>query len=122
MAAEARPRVEIEQRRTERVPIVIRVDYSTVDSFFSQFTENINEGGLFIETEDACPVDTSVYLQFKLPGLDEPIRTYGRVVWIRDGESPGMGIEFEDLDSAARARINKIVRNLRNASSGGSAS
>jgi len=107
------PAVRIEQRRSERTPIVVRVDYSTVDTFFSDFTSNINEGGLFIETDEPCPVDTLVSLQFQLPGADEPVRTRGRVVWIGDGDSAGMGIEFEDLDSAARARINQVVRRLR---------
>ncbi len=106
--------VHIEQRRSERTPLVIRVDYSAVDSLFSEFTRDINEGGLFIETDEPCVVDTVVKLSFDLPAAEEPIRVQGRVVWVTAGDKPGMGIEFEDLDSTARARINNLVRALRN--------
>ncbi len=110
--------VHIDKRRSERTPLVIRVDYSAVDSLFSEFTRDINEGGLFIETDEPCAVDTLVKLNFDLPAVDEPIRVQGRVVWVTAGNQPGMGIEFEDLDSTARARINKLVRALRNDPSG----
>jgi uncharacterized protein (TIGR02266 family) len=107
---------DAEKRRSERTPLVLRVDYTTVDAFFSEFTANINEGGLFIETESPPPTGTAVLLNFKLPSEEEPIRVHGRVVWSRvpgGSESPGMGIEFENLDQAARARIDQVVRNLR---------
>lgn len=113
-AAQKEREVHIEQRRTARTALEIRVDYSTVDALFCDFTRNINEGGLFIETSDPCPVDTMVKLQFRLPGVDDPVRTRGRVVWVDRGDPTGMGIEFEDLDAAARARINHAVRGLRN--------
>jgi type IV pilus assembly protein PilZ len=106
--------VHVDKRRSERAPIGVRVDYATVDAFFSEFTRDINEGGLFIATEEPCPVDTVVSLQFSIPGIDEAVRTRGRVVWVAEGDAPGMGIEFEGLDSAARARINQLVRRLRN--------
>jgi type IV pilus assembly protein PilZ len=106
--------VKSDKRRSARAPIVVRVDYSTVDAFFSEFTRDVNEGGLFIHTDEPCGVDSIVSLQFSVPGIDEPIRTRGRVVWAAQGDAPGMGIEFEDLDDAARARINQLVRRLRN--------
>ncbi|HKE11487.1 MAG TPA: PilZ domain-containing protein, partial [Myxococcota bacterium] len=55
---------DAEKRRSERTPLVVRVDYTTVDAFFSEFTANINEGGLFIETETPPPSGTAVLLNF----------------------------------------------------------
>ncbi len=106
---------EVERRKSPRTPLVVRVSYGTVDSFFSEFASNVNEGGLFIETESPPPPDTKVSLHFQLPGSDEPVRTEGRVAWIREGgeEPPGMGVEFEHLTPADRARINELVRGLR---------
>jgi len=109
-------RAEVEQRRTPRAPLVVRVAYSTIDALFSEFTRNINEGGLFIETENPPPTDTRVSLQFKLPGSDTPIQARGRVAWVQPagtGEPAGMGVEFESLGSEARARIDDIVRGLK---------
>ena len=93
------------------------MDYSTVDAFFSEFTTNINEGGMFVGTDDPHAIDTLLTLQFQLPGSPEPCAVSGRVVWIRheaDEEGPrGMGIEFETLDDTTRSRINDLVRSLR---------
>lgn len=109
----------VERRRAPRTPLTLRVDYSTVDELFSEFTRNVNEGGLFIETETPPPMETRVALEFKLPGSGEPIRARGRVAWIRDAspeEGPaGMGVEFEQLGAEARKHIDALVRQLRSA-------
>jgi len=107
---------EIERRRSRRTPLVVRVSYSTIDALFSEFTRNINEGGLFIETDTPPPTDTRVALQFQLPGGEEPIQARGRVAWIRPAspEGPaGMGVEFEHLGADARSRIDELVRGLK---------
>jgi len=107
---------EVERRKTRRAPLVVRVAYSTIDALFSEFTRNVNEGGLFIETDNPPPTDTRVSLQFKLPGSDVPIQARGRVAWVQapgTDEPAGMGVEFESLGSDARARIDEIVRGLK---------
>lgn len=121
------------KRRFQREEMVIRVNYSTVDDFFSEFATNINEGGIFIETERPHSVGTPVTLQFQLPTKEDPLTVTGRVVWTREAGaaalggtescnskscdaaacSAGMGIEFETLDVSARSEINRLVRLLR---------
>jgi type IV pilus assembly protein PilZ len=106
----------VERRLYPRAAVTVRVDYSTVDAMFSEFTRNINEGGLFIETETPLELDEQVQLQFRLPGIDDPLKVNGRVAWISEAgadETPGMGIEFESLDADARLRIDQIVQELR---------
>ena len=105
-----------ERRRSDRVELVVRVDYKTVDELFSEFARNINEGGLFVETDTPPEVGSSVALQFQIPGSDEPIRVMGRVVRACENdpnEVPGMGIEFENLDAQSLDLINDLVRNLK---------
>jgi uncharacterized protein (TIGR02266 family) len=105
-----------ERRRAHRAELTVRVDYSTIDEIFSEFTSDINEGGLFIETENPRPVGTEVAMHFNLPGSADSIRTVGTVVRISTGDEagpPGMGIEFDDLTSEASSRIDSIVRSLR---------
>jgi type IV pilus assembly protein PilZ len=115
-STERMPGETSERRKSERTGLVVRVDYRTVDELFTEFTQNINEGGLFVETETPHPTGTVVWLQFRVPGSDDPLDVEGRVVWTQDsssGESSGMGIEFDDLDRQARERINHLVRQLR---------
>ncbi len=105
-----------ERRRSQRADLIVRVDYATVDELFSEFTRDVNEGGLFIETEKPSQPGTEVTLQFHLPGTDERIETLGVVVRVSTGDSTmpsGMGIEFDDLSLEDRARINQIIRDLR---------
>ena len=107
---------EVELRRSPRAPLVVRISYSTVDALFSEFTRNVNEGGLFIETDNPPPTDTRVALQFKLPGSDLPIQARGRVTRIQQpgGDGPaGMGVEFDNLGQDARALIDELVRGLK---------
>ena len=115
MATKARPSSS-DRRRSAREDLKIPVDYSAVDAFFSEFTTNVNEGGMFIATETPSPLGTDVALEFRLPGLERPVNVSGRVAWISDGkgDSPvGMGIEFRELAVEVRATINEIVRRLR---------
>ena len=108
--------VEVERRRSQRAELIVRVDYATVDEIFSEFTRDINEGGLFIETEKPRPAGTEVSMQFSLPGGHEAVTTVGRVVRVTAGEDsgpPGMGIEFDDLTDDARKKINLLIRGLR---------
>ena len=105
-----------ERRRSERIELMVRVDYKTVDELFSEFARNINEGGLFVESDTPHPPGTRVDLQFKLPGGDEPVQVSGSVVRTSPGsadEPPGMGIVFDDLDPQTRQRINEMVRRLK---------
>lgn len=105
-----------DRRRSDRVSLKIPVDYSSVDAFFTEFSANINEGGMFVELEDPPEIGTQVQLQFALPGLAESVQLEGRIAWTSDGksESPaGVGIEFQNLSSEVRETINGVVRQLR---------
>ncbi len=101
----------IERRRGSRVPVTVRINYATVDSMFTEFTRNVNEGGVFIHTDDPLEVGEAVALQFTLPGTESPIKGCGRVV---RSEPNGMAIEFDELEASARATIDALVGDLRN--------
>ncbi len=106
----------MDRRRHDRAPIKIPVDYSAVDAFFTEFATNMNEGGMFVETASPAGIGSFVQLQFRLPGLDEPVHVDGRVAWVSDGKTDGpagMGIEFQNLSRQARETINALVRRLR---------
>jgi uncharacterized protein (TIGR02266 family) len=106
-----------ERRRGQRVEFKIPVDYSAVDAFFTEFSANINEGGMFLETDHLVEPGSQVQLQFRLPGLAEPVVLTGRVARTSDGkdESPqGIGIEFQELDPDVSRTINEVVRSLKN--------
>lgn len=108
----------VERRREPRTPVNIRIDYQTVDAFFSEFASNINQGGLYIKTTRPLAPGTHLTLQFLLPNRPTPIQVAGEVVWVNErttkGINPGMGIRFEELDVEVKAQINRLARELRN--------
>jgi uncharacterized protein (TIGR02266 family) len=109
-------RAAVERRRSERAPVTVRIEYSTVDALFSDFTRNINEGGIFVETDEAIPLEEKVELKLRLPGSPEVVHARGRVVRVEpasETSAAGIAIEFDQLDSAARDAINRAVRRLR---------
>ena len=106
----------IERRSSPRVDLIVRVHYATVDEIFSDFTRDINEGGLFVETENPLSVGSRIALQFRLPGGWGGVETRGRVVRVSPrggGLSGGMAVEFDDLSDPDRERLNRIIRDLR---------
>jgi len=106
--------LQAERRRSSRADLAIRVEYQTIDALFTEFTSNINEGGLFIETDRPALLDETVALHFCLPGQDDPIKATGRVVRLSAPHEPkGMAVQFEELGAAAQLRINEMVRELR---------
>ena len=108
--------IERERRKAERIQLVVRVEYSTIDDFFSEFSRDINRGGLFIETSRPLSLGSEVMMRFNLPGGDDVIETVAHVVRVSHGdaqEPPGMGLEFEKLRNDDRARIDQLVRMLR---------
>ncbi len=104
------------RRRADRAGVTVRIDYATIDEIFSEFTRDISEGGVFIETDKPHQLGTEVSMQFQLSGGREVLQTLGRVVRVRTGTEaspPGMGIEFDELTSDDRSKIDRIVRALR---------
>ncbi len=118
-AETGRPEVgpAVERRREPRAPVNLRIDYQTVDAFFSEFASNINQGGLYIKSTRPLPPGTRLNIQFLLPNNSRPIQVSGEVVWVNEkttkGINPGMGIRFEELDAEAKAHINQLVRELK---------
>jgi len=106
-----------DRRSAERVPVDIRVDYRSEDTFLFASIRNISEVGIFVETKNPLPMGTSINLEFELPGGDA-VAAVGRVVWVNpyrpDGENlnPGMGVRFVDLSDDARNQVMGMVRKM----------
>jgi uncharacterized protein (TIGR02266 family) len=108
--------VQSDRRRSRRERAEIRVQYESVDELFSEFTRDINEGGVFVATESPLGLDELVELSFQLPGGAESIHVTGRVVRVQDKTDDGvagMAVEFDSLDARARSAIDSLVRSLR---------
>jgi uncharacterized protein (TIGR02266 family) len=98
-----------------RLGIQIEVGFLGHDNFYTGFTEDISEGGLFIATYALLPIGTEIDLDFVLP---EGSEVHARCVvrWIRDPRNtdadtpPGMGLQFLELSQANQQRIEAFTK------------
>jgi uncharacterized protein (TIGR02266 family) len=107
------------QRRHARVPFEVEVTVESDHNFYTGFTQNISEGGLFIATSRLLPLGSKIQFSFRLGGSAEPVTIYGIVRWVRE-HSPmtedapsGMGVQFVDLAPAVTDQVNQFIRRQR---------
>jgi type IV pilus assembly protein PilZ len=112
-----------DRREYPRAPIELKVEYKKLNTFFSDYTKNISNGGTFIKTRKPLEVGTEFVFKLQVPRLEEPIAIRGQVKWVvREGEppppgidpnhEPGMGIRFIYTDDDERLRIAHTVEKL----------
>lgn len=102
-----------ERRTHERVELEADVSLYSDTNFWSGYTEDVSEGGLFVASWHLHPIGTQVEVAFELP-TGRAIRTRGEVRWLREtsdeGTRPGMGVRFLALDPDDHAAIRAFVK------------
>ncbi len=103
----------VDRRNTPRRHIEIELGIYSDSNFYSGFTHDISEGGVFAATYVPLPVGTKLSLHLSLPGGFE-IRATGVVRWIRvqrdpDCLPPGMGIRFDEIADEDSDLIREFV-------------
>jgi uncharacterized protein (TIGR02266 family) len=107
----ARP---VERRRPARVNLAVKVGLEHGNNFFTGFSGNISEGGLFVATHQLLPIGSTVDLFFEMPD-GYPVQVEGKVRWVREYNPlaedvpPGLGVSFDDLDGEARIVVERYV-------------
>ncbi len=101
-------------------PIELPVNYRKLNTFFSDFTKNIRNGGTFLKTD--CPLKEGTKFLFKLhiPVLYDPLEIKGVVIWAKlpgdppdeHGDEPGMGIRYIYDDDEQRKAFENTVAQL----------
>jgi len=103
-----------ERRSTPRAPVHCEVTFESESNFYSGFSQDLSQGGVFLATFDLLPMGSTVEVALALPGGIN-VRAHGVVRWLRPQSDlnpqlwPGMGIEFVDLPPAAQAAIGGFV-------------
>ena len=83
-------------------------------NFYTGFSDDISEGGLFVATYSLLPVGARLTVSFGLPSGEE-ILAEAEVRWVRDpmlGDmslSPGMGVRFTSLAPEQLTAIRKFM-------------
>jgi uncharacterized protein (TIGR02266 family) len=109
-----KPKPGPEGRQAKRVPMQAQIDFGSDSNFFSGFSTNISDGGVFIATVNVLPLGTHIDLSFTLPSGSQ-VQTKGVVRWVREVNDkipdafPGIGVQFEELPEEAHDAIHGFV-------------
>ena len=110
---ESQETILAEQRGSPRKRLVIEVGLRSRHRFWSGWTENIGEGGVFVATEDLLEIGAAVVLNLKLKGQMGARAFPCEVRWVRhedeDGIPAGMGLRFVDLEEEEARRIQQYI-------------
>ena len=100
-------------RAHARVPLKVEVNLRSEDTFFTGFSENISEGGLFVATDAPYSVGTQLTIQLTMMGgVPEDLPVVVR--WVRPagaigGLPAGMGVRFEGLTELKKAELQGFI-------------
>ncbi len=104
-----------EKRDFRRADVTTEVSFESETNFYVGFTADISAGGLFVVTWNTAKIGTSINLKFSLPDSDEEVVIEGVVRWVREHNPndpdlwPGMGIQFENLNSDTRDVLQMFI-------------
>ncbi len=131
--------VDDEFREDARAPVVLRVEYTRLNSFIADYTKNISRGGTFIHTVKPLPVGSEFIFVFIMPGAkrgasppddradgddaappspgrptNRRLAMRGKVRWVKStpDEEAGMGIEFVFADDGERESVRAFVESV----------
>jgi uncharacterized protein (TIGR02266 family) len=101
-----------DRRQQQRVELAVEVGLRSESNFYTGFSGDISEGGVFIATYNLLPQGSRVEVSFGLPGGHE-IVTAAEVRWIFDpidiNEQPGMGVRFLSLTEHQAEAIRQFM-------------
>jgi uncharacterized protein (TIGR02266 family) len=102
-------------RDTFNVNVNTMLNMDTDHQFYNGFSQNIEEGGIFVATFDPKPIESKVLVSFKLPG-GYPVTARGLVHFVREYNpmapetAPGMGVRFTNLLEDDKAAIEEYLK------------
>ena len=85
------------------IPVACRFDHTVT----AARTLDLGKGGLGVWTTTPLAPGTAVDVRFRLPATERAVEARARVVWSE--RRRGMGLRFEQVDSADQAAIDEFV-------------
>lgn len=95
-----------EKRKETRIPVDLWIEAVRDGELYYQRATNLSLGGAFFVQTIPLPMGTRVQLKFTLPGDTHEIACEGDIV---SAKELGMGVQFVELATADRTRIEKLI-------------
>lgn len=110
------------ERSSPRLPIPTLVDMEFEDGTFRhEFSVNISEGGMYVNTERPLAKDTKMTLRFAIPNLDWVFEIQAKVNWVvtvtqnerLDGKKDGMALQFTKITEEDAEKLSVYFKNFK---------
>ncbi len=101
----------VNERKTERVPLEARITMASQTNFWTGFSENLSEGGVFVSTPNPPALGDVVPVHLQLED-GRAVLIWGEVRWMReeeDGSHSGCGIQFLNVDARGKAMLCEMM-------------
>jgi uncharacterized protein (TIGR02266 family) len=92
----------------------VDIGVATEHNFFTGFSDDLTESGIFVATYVARSPGEVLVVQFRLPGIDRPLRAVVEVRWTRaydpaSDTEPGFGAHFLEISAEDRSLVRRFV-------------
>jgi uncharacterized protein (TIGR02266 family) len=107
--------LNLEKRKHPRTRLRVSADCLQGELSYQNYSVDLSQSGVFIETPDPLPVGTDVIIRLSLPRQGAPILVKGSVVRTvppshpPEGVNSGMGVRFTNLSSEDVEKIKTFV-------------
>src|SRR5690242_4228365 len=96
------------------VSLKIKFKSASLQQFIDHYSDDINQGGIFIRTREPLPVGTALRFEFQLKDASPLLSGEGTVIWAREpatnpGLAPGMGVRFDKLPADSQHQLKSIL-------------
>ena len=102
-----------DKRKSERIKKGVKSEVISDEHVSFSSAVDLSKGGIFISTPEPLGSGSEVNMSIHIPGHGE-LEVKGVVKWVRSEESEsekaGMGIEFVNVDSELRRKLEELVK------------
>lgn len=116
------PKAGPDRRKKPRSIVRALVDYESDNTYLYDYSTDLSEGGIFIETSKPLKTGSNLTLRFTLPNVDRVFEVKGKVAWLNQerpkrgrpskGLPQGMGVEFKTMSETDRRAITYYIANV----------
>jgi len=108
------------ERLQMRCPVALKIQYENAIDFKVDYTKNVSQGGMFIQTASPFEIGTKMQLELFLPDLNEPllmsIEVVHRHIYEDDDTQEGVGVRFIDIDPLSKSILINYLSAISNCS------
>lgn len=102
-----------ERRTKERIPVKMWIRNIDGNANYFQQTGNLSVSGMYILSPNPYPVNTTIQLEFQVPGTSHIIKTEALVLKSNeDGQFMGISVKFVNMKEKDRQIISGAVDEL----------